>query len=180
MPRSASTISTRGQQTGRGKAAHRFDIAQATGRQRLVPKAVPVLQQQHAPGVQAVQAHPLRIDQAGPLAAGDPEGVPEQIHRLGAAKLVGKREEKEVEAAGHEIGVDACARVLVKVEPELGPSAPEPGQQARQQKGGDSRNDSKVQRPRERLALRAGHLHEIFEIAQAQSSPAPPRPVRCA
>ena len=104
-----------GQQTGRGKAAHRLDIAQATGRQRLVPKAVSVLQQQYAPGVQAVQAHPLRIDQGGPLAAGEPEGVPEQNHRLGAAKLVGKREEKEVEAAGHEIGMDARARVLVQV-----------------------------------------------------------------
>ena len=39
----------------------------------------------------------------------------------------------------------------------------------RQQKGGDGRNDSEVQKPRERLTLRAGHFHEIFEIAQAQS-----------
>ena len=119
IPRSASTISTR---VSRLVAEKRLTTSVLRSRHAASAwprRPMPVFEQQHAAGVQPVEVRALRVHETGFPVAREAEGIAKERQHFGAAQVEGKREQEQVQATRHQVGVDAGGGVLVQVEPEL-------------------------------------------------------------
>ncbi len=139
--------------------------------QRVVPQAMTFLEEQQALGHRRRENDHACLHFRIALPPDDPQVVVEERLHPQLSRVVGQRDQGEIELAAFQPQQQIGCQVLAQGQTQLGVARPQQRQRMRQQKGRNGRDDTEPEQPRHRLAGAGGDGHQILCRRQYQPRP---------